>query len=248
MLFWYSVKKKMNKRIYRKQQRIIFQKKKERRGRTSTMLYRALFLIVVLLLTTAFITPASIGSSDVVENQKVYNMSEEVERSYKKQEALDDFSRRINSYAKEEIMCLAQNIYHEARNDMLAGQFAVADVVLNRVDDRRFPNTICEVVKEGPVYESAKTKLTDDPDDAIYYPVKHKCQFSWYCDGEDDDTHEELAWRQATTIAYMILGNLTFRGITEGSTHYHATYVNPRWAKTKYPVGRIGKHKFYRWL
>ena len=251
MLFWYSVKKKMNKRVYRKQQRFAFENKlrrQERWDRRSNMLYRALFLIVVLLMTTAFVTPSSIGSSDVPPESPVYNMSEEVERSYKKQEVLDDFSRRINSYAKEEIMCLAQNIYHEARNDMLAGQFAVADVVLNRVDDKRFPNTICEVVKDGPVHESAQTKLTEDPNDAIYYPVKHKCQFSWYCDGEDDDTHEELAWRQATTIAYMILGNLTFRGITEGSTHYHATYVNPRWAKTKYPVGRIGKHKFYRWL
>ena len=248
MLYWYSVKRTMNKRLYRKQQKLIFQKREERRGRTSIMLYRALLLIVVLLLTTAFITPASIGSSDIVENHNVYDMSNEVEKAYKKQDALDEFSRRINSYASEEILCLAQNIYHEARNDMLAGQFAVADVVLNRVDDKRFPNTICGVVKEGPVYESWETRKTEDPNDAIYYPVKHKCQFSWYCDGQDDDTHEELAWRQANTIAYMILGNLTFRGITEGSTHYHATYVNPRWAKTKYPIGRIGKHKFYRWL
>ena len=251
MLFWYSVKKKMNKRLYKKQQRIAFenkQRRQERWDRRSSMLYRALFLILVLLLTAAFITPISIGSSDVVENQKVYDMSAEVEKAYKKQDALDDFSRRINSYAKEEIDCLAQNIYHEARNDMLIGQFAVADVVLNRVDDKRFPNTICEVVKEGPVRESAKTRLTKDPNDAVYYPIKNKCQFSWYCDGQDDNTNEELAWRQATTIAYMILGNLTFRGVTEGSTHYHATYVNPRWAKTKYPVGRIGKHKFYRWL
>ena len=53
-----------------------------------------------------------------------------------------------------ELYCLAINIYHEARADHIAGQYAVADVVLNRVQDTRYPNTICEVVKQGPVKES----------------------------------------------------------------------------------------------
>lgn len=242
MLYWYSMKKSLNPRLLKKQYRIANAKREKR----NTMIYRALFLIIVLLMTSAFVNPVSIGSYD--DQAKQYPMKEEVKQTYQKQEMMDEISKRLNSYSKEEIDCLAQNIYHEARNDMLAGQFAVADVVLNRVDDKRFPNTICGVVKEGPVYESWETRKTEDPNDAIYYPVKHKCQFSWYCDGQDDNTNEELAWRQANTIAYMILGNLTFRGITEGSTHYHATYVNPRWAKTKYPIGRIGKHKFYRWL
>ena len=131
---------------------------------------------------------------------------------------------------------------------MIVGQFAVADVVLNRVDDKRFPNTICEVVHEGPVVETWATRKTKDPNDAVFIPVRNKCQFSWYCDGMDDDIREDVAWRQAQAVAHMIIGNQSMRGITEGSTHYHATYVNPWWAKSKYEIGRIGKHKFYRWL
>ena len=148
----------------------------------------------------------------------------------------------------QELNCLAMNIYHEARNDLIAGQFAVADVVLNRVADKRFPNTICEVVHEGPVRESWQTRKTDDPNDAVLIPVKHKCQFSWYCDGIDDATNEHTPWLQAQAIAAMMTTSNIFRGITDGATHYHAHYVRPRWAKTKYPVGTIGLHKFYKWL
>src|SRR6056300_234304 len=89
---------------------------------------------------------------------------------------------------RPELYCLAQNIYFEAKSEPLAGQYAVADVVLNRVQDTRYPNTICEVVKEGPIKESWKTKqdpnLSDD--ERIFYPKKNKCQFSWYCDGKAD--------------------------------------------------------------
>lgn len=152
------------------------------------------------------------------------------------------------TYAPAEVECLAQNIYHEARNDMIAGQFAVADVVLNRVEDKRYPNSICDVVHQGPVYESWQTKKTPDPNDAIFFPVKHKCQFSWYCDGIDDDIKESLAYEQAKIIATIMVSTKMFRGLTEGSTHYHAHYVNPKWAKTKYPIGTIGLHKFYKWL
>jgi spore germination cell wall hydrolase CwlJ-like protein len=249
MLLVYSMKKKLNQRLYKKQQRINTEKWKLRKIK----MIRASFFILIFIVTSTLLSPSTIGSSsddDVIhQTLRVSDVAMSyVEEQIIKDEEHNEYTNRIKDYAFEEIDCLAQNIYHEARNDMLAGQFAVADVVLNRVDDKRFPNTICDVVKEGPLYESAKTRLTKDPNDAIYFPVKNKCQFSWYCDGEDDITNEDLAWRQAQTIAYMILGNLTFRGITEGSTHYHATYVNPRWAKTKYPIGRIGKHKFYRWL
>ena len=79
-------------------------------------------------------------------------------------------------------LCLAMNVYHEAKNQPFEGQVAVAQVVLNRVEDKRFPNTICEVVEQGPVYESWKTR-NDDTLDPIYWPVKNRCQFSWYCDG-----------------------------------------------------------------
>ena len=76
-----------------------------------------------------------------------------------------------------ELYCLAQNIYFESKSEPLAGQYAVADVVLNRVQDTRFPNTICEVVREGPIKESWKTKQHADLPDSerIYHPIKHRC-------------------------------------------------------------------------
>ncbi len=150
---------------------------------------------------------------------------------------------------RPELYCLAQNVYFEAKSEPLAGQYAVADVVLNRVNDTRYPNTICEVVREGPIKESWKTKqdpnLSDD--ERIYYPKKNKCQFSWYCDGKADTVRDNDAWRMAQIVAYKILHTEKMRGITEGATHYHADYVSPAWASKIQLVGSISTHIFYRW-
>jgi spore germination cell wall hydrolase CwlJ-like protein len=147
-----------------------------------------------------------------------------------------------------EAYCLAENIYFEARNDTTAGQAAVADVVINRVNDHRYPDTICQVVQDGPIRESWKTRqdpmLSDD--ERVYYPVKNKCQFSWYCDGKAENINDQDAWAKAQYIAYQMIYAERFRGITEGSTHYHAHYVNPSWAKRIQFVGSIESHKFYR--
>jgi len=135
----------------------------------------------------------------------------------------------------EAVLCLALNIYHEAKNQSLVGQMAVAQVVMNRVQDSRFPHTVCEVVKQGPTYSWKKD-----------FPVKNKCQFSWYCDGKSDKVRNKDAWQTATLIAKGVLnGNLD--DFVEGSTHYHATYVNPSWASSKTYITRIDDHKFYRW-
>jgi len=150
-----------------------------------------------------------------------------------------------------EAYCLAQNIYWESSVDNLAGQAAVADVVLNRVSSDRFPNTICEVVKEGPVRESWKTKQDPNLDDSErkYNPIRNRCQFSWYCDGKSEEVRtpeENPKWRLAQEIAYKMIKFDYLRGISEGATHYHATYVSPEWAKHYTVVGRIGLHIFYR--
>jgi len=139
-----------------------------------------------------------------------------------------------------QLYCLALNVYHESRSDNLAGQFAVSDVVLNRVRDSRWPNTICEVVYQGPVSQWH----LDNTGKTV--PIKHKCQFSWYCDGKRDDTTDEESWRKAQVVAYQIVHNNMFRGITEGATHYHATYVNPSWNRRFTAIGRIGAHVFFR--
>lgn len=140
----------------------------------------------------------------------------------------------------KDLECLALNIYHEARGDSFAGRVAVADVVLNRVDSNLFPNTICEVVKQSVMRTNWKGNEV---------PVRGMCHFSWFCDGLSDEPMEEEAWEDAQIIAEMTLNSYGFRGITEGSTHYHATYVSPNWINDRgmVRVGRIGEHKFYRW-
>ena len=134
------------------------------------------------------------------------------------------------------LMCMAFNIYHEARNESMLGQIAVGQVVMNRVWDKRFPSTVCEVVKEAVTYKGTKK------------PVLHKCQFSWYCDGAKDDVDKDSkAWRYSLEYASIVLSGRIVLDITEGATHYHATYVRPAWAKTKTRTTRIDRHIFYRW-
>jgi len=133
-----------------------------------------------------------------------------------------------------EMWCMAQNIYYEARGSNRADRIAVADVVLNRVNDRRYPSTVCSVVRQGKKNADGSMK-------------RNACQFSWYCDGKSDWPKDEDAWVDAQLIAYNIMQYQQGRGLTEGSTHYHATYVKPKWARDLQLVGRIGVHIFYRW-
>jgi len=133
-----------------------------------------------------------------------------------------------------QVECMALNIYYESRGSNLADKAAVADVVLNRVNDTRYPNTVCEVVKQG--LQDANGNMR-----------RNKCQFSWYCDGKADNPQNQDLYVEAQSIAWNMVEESKYRGITEGATHYHATYVNPRWASTLQLVGRIGAHIFYRW-
>ena len=135
-------------------------------------------------------------------------------------------------------ICLALNTYHEAKNQSLVGQ--IAEVVMNRVADDRYPNTVCEVVKQGYI-----VLLEGNPEKE--YPIRHRCQFSWYCDGKSDVPKNDKAWRKAQDVAFLVLYNKINLDVTEGATHYHATYVRPAWARTKTRTTRIEKHIFYRW-
>jgi len=154
-------------------------------------------------------------------------------------------------YLEKQATCLARNMYHEARSQGLAGQLAVSLVVLNRVRDDRYPNTICEVVHQGPVRESWKTRGKNVPESARkYYPIRHQCQFSWYCDGKADtiSKHDTEIFARIYDLSELILNpNITLLDITDGATHYHADYVYPEWRKSKTKTVEIGDHIFYRW-
>ena len=136
----------------------------------------------------------------------------------------------------EAVMCLALNVYHEAKNQSLIGQIAVAQVVMNRVKDERYPDNVCDVVYQGQYYKW-------QPD----LPIRDRCQFSWYCDGKSDKPNKDtFAWEQAVTVAHGVYyGNLD--DFVEGATHYHADYVLPEWASSKTYITRIDDHIFYRW-
>ena len=134
---------------------------------------------------------------------------------------------------QKSLECLALNIYWETKAASLADAMAVSDVVMNRVYSRHFPNTICDVVYEAEVYESGK-------------PKRNQCQFSWFCDGRKDDPADDDAWAKAQKYASDFYVYSKYIGITEGATHYHASYVKPYWAPTLDRITRIGSHIFYR--
>ncbi len=126
----------------------------------------------------------------------------------------------------KEINCLAKNIYFEARSEPIDGKLAVGHVVLNRVADKRYPASICEVVRQGG----------EEP--------LNKCQFSWWCDGRSDRPKNARAWQQS-----LVLARVVFWGYSDdptlGALWYHADYAKPIWRKVL-PVGpKIGKHIFY---
>ncbi len=127
-----------------------------------------------------------------------------------------------------EWQCLSEALYFEARGETVKGQFAVAEVILNRVDSPNYPGSVCGVVNQGA--SSGR---------------KYACQFSYACDGNPETIHERGAFQRVGKVARLMLEGAP-RQLTEGATHYHTTAVSPRWAR-KFPMtAQIGVHRFYR--
>lgn len=139
----------------------------------------------------------------------------------------------------EEKTCLAKNIFFESRNQPISGQKAVAWVTLNRVDHSRYPDTICGVVKQAR--RDNKGRI-----------IKHRCQFSWYCDGKPDtipnNSIAQEAWAKAQQLADQVLLSWTENNESPvgNATMFHADYVTPRWANSYDKVTQIGDHVFYQ--
>ena len=121
--------------------------------------------------------------------------------------------------------CLAEALYFEARGEKVVGQFAVAEVILNRVDSPKFPNTVCTVVDQG----SGR---------------KHACQFSYRCDGVHENIPKNNNYDRAGKIADIMIKD-GLRQLVGGATFYHSTSVEPFWSSKFYETTKIGKHKFY---
>jgi len=126
----------------------------------------------------------------------------------------------------QEWHCLAEALYFEARGETVKGQFAVAEVIMNRVKSKRFPNSLCGVINQGT-------------------GKKYQCQFTYTCDGHAEVIAEPRAYSRVGKVADVIIdGNAP--KLTEGATHYHTTAVRPSWSRVYKRTARIGDHLFYR--
>ncbi len=120
----------------------------------------------------------------------------------------------------EDWSCLAKTIYFEARGESVKGEFAVAEVVVNRADSPDFPHDVCAVVNQG-------------------------CQFSYKCDGRADVIRDPLAYERAGKIARLILDGAP-RDLTDGATYFHTVWVHPGWSHRFEETTKIGAHIFYK--
>ena len=134
---------------------------------------------------------------------------------------------RLATVTDKDRYCLQQNIYFEARNQSTIGQVAVAWVTINRMETKRYPNTICEVVWQNK-------------------------QFSWTHDGKSDlpgtTVLEQRAWEDAGLVAKVVLLDWARdrSSPVDVATMYHADYVSPYWAASYDPVVKIDNHIFYK--
>lgn len=126
----------------------------------------------------------------------------------------------------EEWHCLTEALYFEARGESFRGQVAVAEVILNRVDSKRYPNSICGVVKQGQQRRNA-------------------CQFSYNCDGIKNRIGNKRLFEDLGRLAWVMKQGQE-RSLTGDALFYHNTSVRPRWARKMVRTTRIGDHIFYR--
>ena len=122
--------------------------------------------------------------------------------------------------------CLTEALYFEARGENLVGQVAVAEVILNRVDSKSYPNSVCGVIQQGQ-------------------SKRNGCQFSFICDGKVEYIGDRKSFEKLGKVAWVMLQGKP-RILTGKATHYHAASVLPRWAKRLVRTARIGDHIFYR--
>lgn len=137
---------------------------------------------------------------------------------------------------EDEVRCLAKNIYFEAKTESAKGMLAVGLVTLNRLDSRLYPDSICQIVRQGKYWRGNV--------------IRHKCQFSWFCDGKSDVPEQGEDWDASLEIARYALMISEEKDFSRGATHFHAKYVRPDWARSKklIRIAKIGGHVFYRHL
>ncbi len=182
-------------------------------------------------LAKVVITPAAVNLGKDVEQPAVKRLAiapspAKIEKSFslKPDEKKKVIAQRRVRLAEEN--CLARAVYFEARSESAMGQLAVAKVILNRVKDPNYPNTICGVVYQG----SGR---------------RNSCQFSFACDGMPDDVRQPGAWAHSKQIAQRAIAGTDNLRAMSTATNYHADYVRPRWSHNMKKIVKIGRHIFY---
>lgn len=160
------------------------------------------------------------------------SVQDKFDQRYRDLAALESFASfdpshfKIADQSRDQADCLATAIYYEARSEPVVGQIAVAEVIMNRVRDYRYPDSVCGVVYQG----SERTT---------------GCQFSFTCDGSMNRPPRGKYWNRAQDVAAHVLMELN-KPLTGTATHYHTDYVDPVWNKHLVHTKTIGTHIFYR--
>ena len=204
-------------------------------------------LIVILILSPSFSEQETVKKDKVVLPDPLSVISEALvaentalsslkRRDLKTYSGFSEFNKSNFSFSvldalpmpkmTSELKCLAEAIYFEARGESLIGQYAVGEVIINRMISPSFPNSICGVVSEGSSRLNA-------------------CQFSYNCDGKLEIVTEKGSYGRISKLSQILL-EPSARVLTDGATFYHAKAVNPSWAKKFKKTNEIGQHIFYK--
>ena len=139
-------------------------------------------------------------------------------------------SHQARADAMDDVGCLVEAIYFEARGESVVGMIAVGQVILNRVNDERFPQDVCSVVHAGHYWNS--------------HPVRDRCQFSYWCDGKPERYNDINALDTVKISVDSLLNGVRIEGLGK-ATYYHATHVAPYWTKDFKRIRQIEGHIFY---
>jgi spore germination cell wall hydrolase CwlJ-like protein len=186
-------------------------------------------LVIAFVIGTYPVGPAGIATGENKPIGKEESSTTAGAISTKPSKKRTSAKRKAYRYTRtnEDLECLALNIYFEARSESAIGRRAVGHVVMNRVNHRKFPDSICDVVRQGGA------------------EARYRCQFSWWCDGQSDKPYNRTQWTKAMKLAAEI-----YRGQstdpTGGALWYHADYTQPRWTHDFKRGPKIGRHIFYQ--
>jgi len=199
--------------------------------------------ILGVILTSALVATASLASADAglrqlfrFEKTSLETMPEVYLRNLltepqRKQTSEVEFTwdwvdAQPKATGDDQFACLSEALYFEARGETVKGQFAVAEVILNRVASSQFPDTLCGVINQGT-------------------GRKYQCQFTYTCDGRAEVISEKRAHDRVSKVARAAMDGKA-APLTDGATYYHTTAVRPSWSRKFDRTAKIGVHLFYK--